>query len=293
MPFKIINKQVLADKVKRLDILAPSIAMKVKPGQYIGVCAEENDERLPLTVTSADSERGHISVIFPELGRSTKRLGALPISEFIHSIAGPFGREAHIEKKGIVVCIANGMGIAHILPICRALKDKGNKVIGIIGAKSKRTLLLEPQIRLSCHKILLATEDGSYERKGLATDVLEDYLEKHKVNQVYAIGSVELMDTTCMMTRPKKIETLVRLNPLMVDCTGICGSCRVKVDGEDKLACVEGPEFNGHKVDFEDLKIRMNAYEEPEGWRNRQLKNKAQKKESKTLMKFLSGILKR
>jgi len=292
MPFKIINKQVLAENVKRIDIIAPNIARKVRPGQFVSVCPEENDEHIPLAVTSSDAERGYISLIFPELGHTTRKLGALPISESIFSILGPLGNPAKIEKKGTVVCIATGIGIAQILPICRAFKDKGNKVIGIIGAKTKRALMLEPQMRLACNKALIATDDGSYERRGLATDIFSEFLDKNKVDQVYAVGAVDMMRMVCSMTQEKRIKTLVRLNPVMVDCMGMCGSCRVKVDGEMVLACVKGPEFDGHKVDFNDLDIRMNAYEESEEWGNRQSKRKSGKSESKTLAKFLSGFLK-
>ena len=184
------------------------------------------------------------------------------------------------------------MGTAQILPICRAFRDKGNKVIGIIGAKTKQALMLEPQMRLACNKILIATEDGSYERRGLATDVLEGFFDQNKVDLVYAIGAVDMMQTVCSMTEQRKIKTFVRVNPVMVDCMGMCGSCRVKVGGEMVLACVEGPEFDGHKVDFKDLNIRMNAYEEPKEWDNRQSKHKLARNESKTLTRFLSGILK-
>ncbi len=292
MPFRIINKQVLAEGVKRIDIMAPNIARKIQPGQFVSVCPEENDEHIPLTVTSTDAERGHISLIFPELGGTTRKLGALPINEPIFSILGPLGNPARIEKKGNVVCIANGIGIAQMLPICRALRSKGNKVTGIIGAKTKRALMLEPQMRLACNKILIATDDGSYERRGLATEVLEWFLVPNKVDMVYAIGTADMMKTVCSMTEKKRIKTLVRLNPVMVDCMGMCGSCRVKIGGEMVLACVEGPEFDGHKVDFNDLDIRMNAYEEPEEWGNPSSKHKPTRSESKTLTKFLSGILK-
>jgi len=290
--FKIINKQILADQVKRIDIAAPNIARKIQPGQFVSVCPEEGDEHIPLTVTSCDPEKGHISLIFPELGRTTRKLGGLPISESIFSILGPLGRPARIEKKGIVVCIATGIGIAQILPVCRAFKDKGNKVVGIIGAKTKRALMLEAQMRITCDKTLIATDDGSLEHRGLATDILQKFLDQKKVNCVYAIGSVDMMRTVCAMTRDRKIKTLVRLNPVMADCMGMCGSCRVKVGEETVLACVEGPEFDGHKVDFKDLDIRMNAYEESEEWANRQLEHKLKRNGSKTLTKFLSGILK-
>ncbi|MBN1869694.1 MAG: sulfide/dihydroorotate dehydrogenase-like FAD/NAD-binding protein [Candidatus Omnitrophica bacterium] len=290
MSFKIINKQILAEGVKRIDIVAPNIARKVLPGQFVSVCPEEDDEHIPLAVTSSDPQKGYISLIFPELGQTTRKLGALHINESIFSILGPLGRPARIEKKGVVVCIATGIGIAQILPICRAFKNNGSKVIGIIGAKTKKALMLEPQMRLACHKIIIATDDGSFEQRGLATEIFEKFLGQNKVDLVYAIGAVDMMRRVCSLTAQKRIETLVRVNPVMVDCMGMCGSCRVKIDGEMVLACVKGPEFDGHKVDFDDLDIRMNAYEESEEWRNRQSTYKPKRDESKILAKFLSGF---
>ena len=291
MSFKIINKLVLAEQVKRIDIVAPNIARKIQPGQFVSVCPEEDDERIPLTVTHCDPIRGHISLIFPEIGHTTRKLGAIPINETVFSILGPLGRIAQIKKEGSVICIATGIGIAQILPICRAFKDKGNKVVGIIGANTKRALMLEPQMRIACDKTLIATEDGTYEQKGLATDLLQGYLGQAKINCVYAIGSVNMMRTVSAITKKAKIKTLVKLNPVMTDCVGMCGSCRVRVGGKMVLACIEGPEFDGHKVDYQDLEIRINAYEESGRWDNQQLKHSSARSESKTLTKFLSGIL--
>lgn len=299
MSYKIINKQILAENVKRIDIAAPDIARRIRPGQFVSVCPEEDDEHIPLTVTSCHPGKGSISLIFPEMGHTTRKLGALPINESIFSMLGPLGRPARIEKKETAVCVAAGMGIAQILPICRAFKNTGTKVVGMIGAKTKRALMLEPQMRLACHKIFIATDDGSYERRGLATDILKEFIERQEAGNanvrsllVYAIGSAEMMRTVCSMTKERGIETLVKLNPVMVDCMGMCGSCRVKVGGKTVLACVEGPEFDGHKVDFEDLSIRMNAYEEPEPWGSRPLKHNLGRSGSRTLTKFLSDILK-
>ena len=292
MPFKIINKQILAEYVKRIDILAPNIARKIQPGQFVSVCPEEDDEHIPLTVTNYNPNKGIISLTFPELGYTTRKLGALRINESFFSILGPLGCRARIEKEGVVICIATGIGIAQILPICRAYKDKGNKVVGMIGAKTKRALMLEPQMRITCDKMLIATEDGSYERRGLATDILQEFFDQNKADCVYAIGSSDMMRRVCLMTKERAIKTLVKLNPVMTDCMGMCGSCRVKIGGKTVLACIEGPEFDGHKVDFDDLNIRMNAYEESEEWDNQQLKHNLERSESKILTRFLSGILK-
>lgn len=290
--FEILNKQLVADNVKRLDIYAPNIAKKFLPGQFISVVPEEGDERIPLAVVDTDQVKGTISVIFHEVGQTTGKLGTLPINESIFSILGPLGVPSQITQRGNVICIATGIGIAKILPICRACRDQGNKVIGIIGAASKKDLLLEPQMRLICDKIFISTEDGSYERKGLATDVFEKVIEEKEIGFVYAIGSVEMMKKVSLMTKKLKIPTAVQLNPIMVDCMGMCGSCRVKVGGKTVFACIEGPEFDAHKVDFDDFKLRKKAIEECDQCRNQKLQPKSRKNESGILTKWLSGFRK-
>ena len=290
--FKIINKQILATDVKRIDVTAPNIARKLLPGQFVSICPEEGDERIPLSVVDSDMAKGVISLIFQERGVTTKKLGALQLGEEIFSILGPLGRPATIEKAGLVVCVATGVGTAKILPICRAFKRAGSKVIGIIGAKTKRALMLEPQIRLSCNKTYITTEDGSYERKGLASDILKRILEEQNPEVVYAIGSVEMMRSACDMSRPKGIRTFVHLNPIMVDCLGMCASCRVKVADKMVLACMEGPEFDGHKVDFDEFIKRKKALEEFGECCKHGLTSSQKKNESGIFMKFLSGFLK-
>jgi ferredoxin/flavodoxin---NADP+ reductase len=290
--FEILNKQILATNVKRLDIAAPNIAKKAQPGQFVSVCPEEGDERIPLTVIEADAAKGTISLTFQESGYTTKKLGGLAIKESLFSILGPLGQPAEIEKRGIGVCIATGVGAAQILPICRALRAKGCKVVGIIGARTKQSIMLEPQMRLSCNKLLIATEDGSYEHRGLATDLLSCIIDQQKINFVHAIGSDEMMEAVCKITKEKSIKTRVCLNPFMVDCMGMCGSCRVKVGGKVVLACIEGPEFDGHEVDFKDLKIRMNAFKDSEICHSQSQQPNQHKSEPKILKKFLSGILK-
>ncbi len=293
MNFKVLNKISLSSDLKRMDILAPAIAKKAKPGQFVSVSPEEDDERIPLSIVEADPARGSITLIFHERGATTIKLGQIPVNAEIFSILGPLGVPATIEKKGIVVCIATGVGIPQILPIARSLKKVGNNVIGIIGAKTKRALMVEPQLRLLCNKIFVTTNDGSYEKRGKATDILKQILEKQDIHQVYAIGSVDMMRAVCEMTAPKRIKTLVHLNPLMIDCMGMCGSCRVKIGGREVLTCVEGPEFNGHEVDFEDFTIRMNAAEKEPLWNNQKLKPVPSKKEDGAFKRFLSGILNR
>ena len=291
--FKILNKQILAPNIKRVDVYAPMIARKMKTGQFVSLCPQEGDERIPLSVIESDPARGTLTFIFQEIGFTTAKLGAIPINESIFSILGPLGIQSQISKLGTVVFVTTGIGTAQVLPICRALKNAGNKVIGIIGAKTKKEIILEAQMRLSCYQLFIATNDGSYERKAQATDFLKTFLNQQKVDLVYAVGSVEMMKTVSQMTKEKNIPTRVILNPMMVDCMGMCGSCRVKIGGEIVLACLDGPEFDGHKVDFEDFQIRMNAYKELEIWDNQELLAKPKLSESKILTRFLSGILKK
>lgn len=292
MSYKIVNKQMLGSEVKRLVISAPEIAQRAQPGQFVSVCPEEGDERLPLAVVEADAARGTIVLIFRSVGHTLKKLGEFSIDESVFSVLGPLGVPAQIKKKGVVVCIATGIGVARILPVIRAYRKAGNKIIGIIGAGTKKDLLLEPQMRLACNKLLLVTEDGSYERRGLATTLLRDLLDKEQVDCVYAVGAVDMMQTVCSLTKERKIETRVQLNPVMVDCVGLCGACRVKVGGKIVLACIEGPEFNGHSVDFDDLKIRMKAFKESDQWRSLNAQFSPVKNESGIFTRFLADILK-
>lgn len=262
MMAKVVHKQLLAQDIKRIDLAAPAIAAKVQSGQFVMVTPLEASKAIPMTVVEADERKGVISLIVHEVGVTTRQLGDLSIGQSVASLVGPLGLPASIDKYGLVICVATGIGAAQILPICRALKKKGNKIIGIIGAKSKKVLMLEAQMRVACDEIVIATNDGSYERKGLASTVLKELLGKYNVNAVYAIGSVDMMEAAAQMTKEKGIPLRVTLNTYMVNGLGLCGSCRVKIDGAIKLACIEGPHFDGHQVDFKDLNKRMSACEE-------------------------------
>lgn len=265
--YKIIHKQVIAQDIKKIDITAPNIASRCLPGQFVMVTPVALERSIPMTIVDSDERRSTVSLLVHEVGLTTRKLGDLSIGEDIYQMVGPLGRGAEMDKYGLVICVATGIGAAQILPICRGLKKKGNKVIGIIGAKSKKVLMLEPQMRVVCDAIFITTNDGSYERKGLATDVLKELLNKHTVQRVYAIGSVEMMQASAQMTKEKNIPLRVTLNPYMVNGLGLCGSCRVKIDGQYRLACVDGPEFDGHRVDYQDLSQRMNVGE-PVQWEN-------------------------
>ena len=266
--YKIIHKQLIAQDIKKIDIAAPLIAARVQPGQFVMVTPVLGEHNIPMTIIDSDERRSVISLLVHEVGSATRKLGDLSIGEGLYQMVGPLGQGAQMDKYGLVICVATGVGAAQILPICRGLKKKGNKVIGIIGAKSKKVLMLESQMRVVCDEIFITTNDGSYERKGLATGLLKELLNKYTVHRVYAIGSVEMMQAAAQMTKEKNIPLRVTLNPYMVNGLGLCGSCRVKIDGEFRLACVDGPEFDGHKVDYQDLSQRMHALE-PVQWENK------------------------
>ena len=286
MDYKIVNKQNFADRFKRLDIRCPDIAGKLRPGQFVKVCPNTGEASIPLIVFAIDPLRGIIAVIVQEADPVAQKLGAMPINQSIYSLLGPLGTPIRIEKKGVVVCIATGIGIARILPVARALKQVGNKVIGIIGARTRRELLLEAQMRIASNKIFVATDDGSREYRGLATNLLKRVMGEEKIQGVYAVGSVDMMETVCGLTQARNVETQVILDVSMVDCMGLCGSCRVKVGDRTVLACVEGPAFNGHDVDFAELKIRMNAFKENDRWGNLKSSFNPRENELKILTKF-------
>jgi ferredoxin--NADP+ reductase len=265
--YKIIHKQVIAQNIKKVDIAAPGIAGRARPGQFVMVTPVPGAPNVPMTIIDSDEKRSTISLLVHEVGPATRQLGGLSIGQDVHQIVGPLGRPAEIDKYGLVICVATGIGAAQILPICRALKKKGNKVIGIVGAKSKQVMMLEAQIRVVCDEIFITTNDGSYERRGLATGLLKELLNKYNVQRVYAIGSVDMMEAAAQMTGEKNTPLRVTLGPYMVNGLGMCGSCRVKVGGQIRLACTDGPEFDGHAVDYVDLAQRMNALEK-RPWEN-------------------------
>ena len=265
--FKIAHKQIIAQGIKRIDIIAPVIAGKILPGQFVMLTPTDKTQPMPMTVVDADPHKGVISFIVHEVGSSTKILGEIAIGQSVFKLVGPLGRPAVIEKYGLVICVATGIGAAQILPICRALKKKGNKVIGIIGAKSKKVLMLESQMRVVCDDLFITTNDGSYERKGLASQLVQELSGKYKVNAIYAIGSVEMMKAASMIAQKMNIPVRVTVSPYMASGVGTCGSCRVRVGEQFRLACIEGPEFNGFDVDFDDLEKRDQAIKE-KAWDN-------------------------
>ncbi len=263
--FSIVETKLLAAAVKQFKIYAPDIAKKRKPGQFVVLRINEEGERIPLTIADADPEAGTITIIFQEVGKSTEHLGKLKAGEAIADLIGPLGVPTHVEKFGTVVCIGGGIGIAPVYPIARAMREAGNTVISIIGARTKNLLILEEEMAKVSHALKISTDDGSYGYHGFVSDVLQNMLDEGMhMDLVVAIGPVPMMRVVCNVTRNHKIKTIVSLNPIMVDATGMCGACRVSVGGRTRFVCVDGPEFDGHEVNFAELVKRQRAYLEQE-----------------------------
>jgi ferredoxin--NADP+ reductase len=259
--FKIIRREELvASSVILHEIEAPRVARKAKPGQFIILKATETGERIPLTMADTNPETGTVTVIFMVVGKSTAIFAGLKEGEAYTDLIGPLGRPTDIEKVGHVVCVGGGTGIAVLHPIARAMKQIGNRVTTILGARSANFLILQERMRDLSDTFIAMSDDGSTGRKGFVTDALKEILVTDKPDLVVAIGPVPMMKAVSEVTRPDAIHTLVSLNPVMVDGTGMCGGCRVTIGQEVKFACVDGPEFDGHKVDFDGLAKRLNAY---------------------------------
>ena len=266
MKAKILRKELLSEGVYRFDVEAPRIAKKTQPGQFIILRVNEEGERIPLTVADFDREKGVITIIFQVVGASTEFLASLEEGDEILDFVGPLGKKSEIEPGlGTVVCIGGGIGVAPVYPIARGLKEAGNKVISIIGARSKDILILEKEMRAASDETIVTTDDGSYGVKGFVTTALAQLVERgEKIDLVYAIGPVVMMKSVADATRPLGLKTIVSLNPIMVDGTGMCGGCRVQVGDETKFACVDGPEFDAHLVDFAGLRERQAMYRDQE-----------------------------
>jgi ferredoxin/flavodoxin---NADP+ reductase len=263
--FKIVKREEMAEGTVILnEIEAPLIAAKAKPGQFVILKANEEGERIPLTMAETDPEKGTITIIYMVVGRSTALFRDLAVGEGYQDVIGPLGKPTHVEKVGTVVCVGGGTGVAVLHPITRAMKAAGNHVICIIGARNKDLLILEEQMGAASNDLRVCTDDGSYGRKGFVTEALKDVLDGQKVDQVVAIGPVPMMKFVSKLTAEYKVPTMVSLNPIMVDGTGMCGGCRVSVGGQTKFACVDGPEFDGHQVDYDELMLRLQAYCEEE-----------------------------
>ena len=263
--FRILEKDELAPGIKRIVVYAPLIAQKAKVGQFVIIRVDEYGERFPLTLVDWSPEEGTITLIFQEVGVSTKKLGALKVGDRILDMVGPLGNPSRIRRYGEVAVIGGGVGTALMYPQVLALKEAGNKVTSIIGARTSSLLLLVNEISKVSDELYISTDDGSMGVRGFTSDVLKALLEEgRRFDYVFAVGPVLMMKAVADVTRPYKIRTFVSLNPIMIDGTGMCGGCRVRVGGETRFACVDGPEFDAHQVDFTELLRRLRTYRKEE-----------------------------
>ncbi|HQI34847.1 MAG TPA: sulfide/dihydroorotate dehydrogenase-like FAD/NAD-binding protein [Syntrophales bacterium] len=263
---RIVYKEQLSDSVVRMDLEAPEIARKRRPGQFLVLKVNERGERIPLTIVDSDGEKGTVTIIYQIVGKTTALMSELAVGDEIQDVQGPLGNPTEIENYGHVVCIGGGVGVGVIYPITRALKDAGNRVTSIIGARNRSLIILEEEMRAASDRLVVATDDGSYGVHGFVSNVLQELIDAgEKIDRVFAIGPVPMMKVIANLTRPYGIKTIVSLNAIMVDATGMCGACRVAVGGKTKFTCVDGPEFDGHEVDFDLLTSRLRMYCEQEG----------------------------
>jgi ferredoxin--NADP+ reductase len=257
--FKILHAQFIAPNIKRFVIQAPRIARKHQPGQFVIVRLHEEGERIPLTIERSDAERATINIVVQSVGKTTHLLNSLEAGDSILDVVGPLGKPSEIETFGTVVIIGGGVGTAMAYPTAAALKRAGNRVLSIVGGRSKDLVILEPEMREVSDALMITTDDGSYADKGLVTDNLRQLIENGtRIDLVLAVGPIPMMRAVAEMTRKERIRTIVSLNAIMIDGTGMCGGCRVLVEGESKFACVDGPEFDAHRVDFAVL-VQRNA----------------------------------
>ncbi|MBZ0265815.1 sulfide/dihydroorotate dehydrogenase-like FAD/NAD-binding protein [bacterium] len=262
---EILEKRVLSEGVKDIIVSSPVIARKRKAGQFIILRVHERGERIPLTIVGSDPEAGTLRLIFQEVGKSTMQLGELEVGDSILDIAGPLGKPTHIENFGRVLCVGGGIGVAPVLPIAAAMKEAGNEVISIIGARNKELLILEDDMKAVSDRLIVTTDDGSYGKHGFVTDAISMLVEEGLTfEQSVSIGPVIMMKFTSALAKKNNIPMMVSLNSIMVDGTGMCGGCRVSVDGKSEFVCVDGPEFDGWLVDFDQLMKRQAAYLEQE-----------------------------
>ncbi|MGQ9716950.1 MAG: sulfide/dihydroorotate dehydrogenase-like FAD/NAD-binding protein [Anaerolineae bacterium] len=264
--YRILEKEVLSDVTKLMVVEAPHVARKAQAGQFVIVRIDERGERIPLTIADYDREAGTITLIFQEVGKSTKHLGTLKVGDALITLAGPLGHPTEIARYGTVVCVGGGVGIAPIFPIARSLKEAGNQVVSIIGARTRDLLFWEDRMRAVSDELIVCTDDGSYGRKALVTEPLKELLEARgkEIARVWAIGPAIMMKFVSLTTKPFGIPTIVSLNTIMIDGTGMCGGCRVLLEKSAQFVCVDGPEFDGHKVDWDNLLARLSFYREEE-----------------------------
>lgn len=263
--FTIVEKELLAPGIHKLQVQAPLVAAKAKAGNFVMVRVHAGGERVPFTIAGHDPKRGTITLVVQEAGKSTKAIGMLSVGDVLLDVVGPLGTATPIEPVQRLVAVCGGIGVAPTLPLLRAFRDKGTQILTIMGARTRDLFILREEVESVSHEVIYVTDDGSSGAKGLVTDALTELLEEgRKFDQAVAIGPARMMQATCKVTEYYGIPTIVSLNAIMVDGTGMCGACRVTVGGETKFTCVEGPDFDGHKVDFEELILRQAFYREEE-----------------------------
>lgn len=258
--YRILDREDLTSEIHLLKIEAPGVARKAQAGQFIIVRVDEKGERIPLTIADWDREEGNVTIVFMEVGTSTRKLASLNIGDSVVDFVGPLGRPTEIEQFGTVVCVAGGFAIATIMPIARAMRKAGNRVISIMGFRTKNLVFWQERLGSVSDELIVTTDDGSYKRKGLVTEPLKELLQETRIERVIAIGPTVMMKFCSLTTKPFGVKTIVSLNPIMVDGTGMCGCCRVSVGGLTKFACVDGPDFDGHQVDWDLLLTRQRIY---------------------------------
>ena len=261
---RIISKENFSENVVKFEIDAPLIAKARKAGHFVIVKVGLKGERIPLTIASADTEKGTITLVVQKIGVSSIKLSNLNVGDEVTDLVGPLGKATHIEKVGTVVCAGGGVGVAPLLPIVEALKKAGNRVITVLAARTKELIILENQMRRYSDEVIIMTDDGSYGKKGLVTNGVEEVINREKVDLCVTIGPAIMMKFVSLLTKKYDIPTIASLNTIMVDGTGMCGACRVTVGGKTKFVCVDGPEFDAHQVDFDEMLMRLNAYKEEE-----------------------------
>ncbi|MFV0537455.1 MAG: sulfide/dihydroorotate dehydrogenase-like FAD/NAD-binding protein [Dysgonomonas sp.] len=257
---KIVDKEYFSENVVKFEVEAPLIARSRKAGHFVIVRVGERGERIPLTIAASDTTKGTITIVIQAVGDSSKKICSLNVGDYITDVVGPLGQATHIEKYGTVICAGGGVGIAPMLPIIEAMKRAGNRVISVLAARTKDLVILEKQVAEYSDEVLVMTDDGSYGHKGLITTGIEMVINREKVDLCVTIGPAIMMKFVSLLTQKYEIPTMASLNTIMVDGTGMCGACRVTVGGKTKFVCVDGPEFNAHEVDFDEMLMRLRAY---------------------------------
>ena len=264
MAYKILSKKEFCPNQYEITIEAPYVVRNAKAGQFIIFRAEENGERVPLTIADVDKEKGELTIVFMAVGYTTKKLAELEVGDELVDLVGPLGKPTHIEKYGTVVCIAGGYGAAPCYLIAKAFKDAGNKVYMIMGARTKDLIFWQDKMKNACTELYITTDDGSLGIKGFGTTVLKEIMDREKVDYAIAVGPMPMMRAVAEITRGTGIKTEASMNPIMVDGTGMCGACRLTVGGETKFACVDGPDFDAHQIDFDEVINRTRIYKDEE-----------------------------